>query len=150
LIGAHDLSESQRSTGIAGSDVGVGAFDGSPERRPESFGVIVWKRSEQIVKRRHYRSRCWICSAPSEIPAANYAGARVQTKTSLPVDNVGAVRQKNDFCYGAVMRDRRGLTERLLASRLRFARSRRFEQAQTQANHVLLSRKHLLELHALQ
>src|SRR5204863_3178038 len=68
VIGAHDLSGSQRSTGIAGSDVGVGAFDGSPERRPESFGVIVWKRSEQIVKRRHYRSRCWICSAPSEFP----------------------------------------------------------------------------------
>jgi hypothetical protein len=66
------------------------------------------------------------------------------------VDNVGAVRQKNDFWYGAVMSATPAFGCLLLASRLRFPRSAGVEQAQTQANHVLLSRKHLLELHALQ
>jgi hypothetical protein len=58
FIGADDLSESERSIRIVRSDVGVGAFDGSTERGPETFSVIVWKRPEQIVKRLHRRSRC--------------------------------------------------------------------------------------------
>ena len=58
FIGADDLSEFQRSVRIARSEVGVGALDGSTERGPEFFCVIVWKRPEQIVKRLHHRSRC--------------------------------------------------------------------------------------------
>ena len=71
FVGTDDLPEFQRSIGIVRSDVGVGAFDGVAERGPEAFSVIVWKGLKQLVKRFHRRSRCWISSSPSEIPAAN-------------------------------------------------------------------------------
>jgi hypothetical protein len=58
LVRTDDLPESDRSIRIARSDVGVGTFDGCSESGPEIFGVIVRKRSKQIVKRLHHRSRC--------------------------------------------------------------------------------------------
>src|ERR1700722_7400783 len=96
IVGADDLPEFQRGFGIVRSDVGMGAFDGSSERGPETFGVIVWKSPEQIVQRIHRRSRCWFRPRP-KFPPRIYSGARIQTKTSLPVDNVDPVRRKNDL-----------------------------------------------------
>ena len=57
LIGAHDLAKLDRRIGVAGIDVGVSRFDGFAKRGPDVFSVIVRKRSEQIVKRLHRRSR---------------------------------------------------------------------------------------------
>ena len=66
FAGMDDLPEFQRSIRIVGSDVGVGAFDGSAKCGPETLSVIVWKSPEQIVKRRHRR----------------YSGARIQTNVT--------------------------------------------------------------------
>ena len=79
FVGADDLPEFQRGIWIARSEVGMGPFDGSTECGPETFGVIAWKSLKQIVKRFHRRTRRWIASAPSEIPAANFCGALIQT-----------------------------------------------------------------------
>ena len=46
FVGADDLPESQRRVGIVGSEVGVGALDGLPECRPETFGIIMRKGPE--------------------------------------------------------------------------------------------------------
>ena len=43
FVGADDLPELQRRVGIAGMDVGVGAFDGLTESGPQSFGIILRK-----------------------------------------------------------------------------------------------------------
>ena len=96
IVGADDLPEFQRGFGIVRSDVGMGAFDGSSKRGPESFGVIVWESPEQIVQRIHRRSRCWFRLRP-KFPPRIYSGVRIQTKTLLPVDNVDPVRRKNDL-----------------------------------------------------
>jgi hypothetical protein len=100
FIGANDLPEFQRRIGIVRPQIGVGAFDGCAERAPQTFGVIVWQGPKQIVKRIHDRSRRWISSSPTEIPAANLLGSTRTNSTSLPVDNVGSVRQKNDLSHG--------------------------------------------------
>jgi hypothetical protein len=75
FVGADDLPKFQRRIGIVRPQVGVGAFDGFAERAPQTFGVIVWQGPEQIVKRIHGRSRRWISSSPTEIPAANLLGS---------------------------------------------------------------------------
>ena len=60
FVGADDLPELQRRVGIAGMDIGVGAFDGLTERGPETFGIILRKGPKQIIKRFHPPLRCWI------------------------------------------------------------------------------------------
>ena len=71
LIGAHNLPEPLPSVWITGSEIGMGALDGPAECGPETFGIVLWKRPKQIVKRVHRRSRCRISTSPSEIRAGN-------------------------------------------------------------------------------
>jgi len=66
-VRADDLPELQRGIGITGPDVGMAAFDGITERRPEGFGVVVGKRSEQIVKGFHNCSRSYYPSSPTPL-----------------------------------------------------------------------------------
>src|ERR1700704_6033905 len=60
FAGIDDLPEFKRGIRIARPEVGVGALDGIAERGPKTLSVIVRKSPEQIVKRRHRRSRRWI------------------------------------------------------------------------------------------
>src|ERR1700724_2522550 len=91
FVGADDLPELQRGIGIVRMDVGMGPFDGSTECGPEIFSVIARKSPEQIVKRLHRRSRCWISSSPTEISAANLLWRTRTNYPSPPVDNVDPV-----------------------------------------------------------
>ncbi len=46
FVGADDLPEPQCRVGIVRSEIGVGALDGLPECRPQTFGVIMRKGPE--------------------------------------------------------------------------------------------------------
>ena len=78
FVGADDLPELQGGVGIAGTEIGMGAFDGFAEGGPETLGIIVRKGAKQIVKRRRLSLR--VSSPPSKFPPRIYSGARIQTE----------------------------------------------------------------------
>jgi hypothetical protein len=57
VMGTDKLPESQRSIRVVGICVGVCGLGSLAERRPKALGIIVRKRTKQLVQRRHGRAR---------------------------------------------------------------------------------------------
>src|ERR1700751_898240 len=56
LIGTHDPVEFKSGIRVSRIDVWMSLLDGTTECGPQAFGIIVRKRTEQIVKRLHSKA----------------------------------------------------------------------------------------------
>lgn len=87
----NDLAKSQRGIGIAGNEIGMGAFDRAAKRGPQGFRIIAWQSAEQIVKRFHTQNSC----DRSSVVTARRDFVNGEPSAS-PADRAHAAGQKHD------------------------------------------------------